>query len=129
MNPMNPILITGSIIVTFALIFYTMAIFQEQKTVRFTKKLLIFLTLGITLDITATAFMIIGSSNSPFTLHGLLGYSSLTLMFLDTILIWHGKSKKGLNQPIPLKLHNYSRLAYTWWVLAYITGAIIAFTN
>ena len=55
----------------------------EQKRHRVDRRVLVFLTLGITLDVTATICMIIGSDNPPWTLHGLLGYSSLTGMLID----------------------------------------------
>ena len=84
-----------------------------------------FLTAGIILDITATILMISGSSNTPFTLHGLLGYSSLGGMLIDTILIWRHRLQKGSQTEVPNKLHLYSRYAYIWWILAFITGALL----
>ncbi|MFQ5772131.1 MAG: hypothetical protein ACE5HX_16460 [bacterium] len=126
---MKPILIAGSTIVTFALISYTIAILTEQKKVQITSKVLIFLTTGITLDITATICMIIGSENTPFTLHGILGYCSLTAMLIDTILIWKFRITTGLNLQVPEGLHLYSRMAYAWWVMAYITGGLLVLLN
>jgi hypothetical protein len=84
-----------------------------------------FLTIGIILDVTATVFMIIGSTNSAFSLHGILGYSSLAGMLADTILIWrfHVTSKPG--SAVPKGLHLYSRFAYAWWVIAFITGLML----
>jgi hypothetical protein len=69
--------------------------------------------------------MILGSSKSAFTLHGFLGYSSLAGMFIDTILIWrfHNNTKAGTIVPKPL--HLYSRFAYSWWVIAFITGLML----
>lgn len=66
---MNPLLISGSIIVTLALIAYSLGIIAEQRKKKITYFVLVFITIGITLDITATLFMIVGSPNSPFTLH------------------------------------------------------------
>jgi hypothetical protein len=86
---------------------------------------LIFLTLGVLLDITATTFMIIGSSKGPLTLHGILGYSSLAGMTTDAILIWRQKIKSGIGAAVPKGLHLYSRFAYIWWVLAFITGGLL----
>jgi len=71
---MKPILMIGSTVVTLALIFYCIAIITEQRKKLINKKVLIFLTLGLISDITATACMIIGSSNSPFTFHWNLSY-------------------------------------------------------
>ena len=95
----------------------------EKKIV--SKTVLTFLTLGILLDITATTFMILGSSKGGFTTHGIIGYSSLLTMFIDAVLLWRLKSKSGINAGVPKKLHMYSRYAYVWWVLAFITGGLL----
>jgi len=122
---MNHYSMTGAGIVIFALLSYSLSIITEQRKKLVTPFVLRFLTIGIILDITATIFMIIGSSNSAFTLHGILGYSSLAGMFTDTILIWrfHLSSKPGTS--VPQKLHLYSRYAYAWWVIAFITGLML----
>lgn len=126
---MSPILIAGTIIVNFALISYTIFIINEQKSKKATGKTLFFLTMGIIFDITATVCMIIGSPNSPFTVHGFVGYSSLTGMLIDTILIWRHKKTKGTEVIFSNKLNLYTKIAYSWWIVAYITGAIIVITN
>ena len=118
---MKPVLMAGSTIVTFALVFYSLAFFSFHRKRRFTTGILSFQTIGLILDITATALMIIGSSKGPFTLHGLLGYSSLTLMIVDTLFFWN----KRKSEVIPVWLKTYSKIAYTWWILAYITGSLL----
>jgi len=94
---MNTTLIAGTRIVVLALIFYSVGIITEQRKRHITNLVLIALTIGIILDITATAFMIIGSPNSPFTLHGFLGYSALLAMLIDTILVWRFRMVNGNN--------------------------------
>jgi uncharacterized repeat protein (TIGR03987 family) len=121
---MKTITLIATTIVTLALIFYTIGIISEQVRKLLTKRVLLFVTIGIIFDVTATTLMIIGSANSPFTLHGLLGYSSLTLMLIDVVLLWRLRKQKGYGS-VPHKLHIYSRVAYTWWVLAYITGGLL----
>lgn len=123
---MKPVLIAGTIIVNLALVCYTIGIISEQRKHRVTKSILGFLTVGVIFDITATICMILGSTQSPFTLHGILGYSSLTAMSVDAILIWRHWLRAGENL-VPRGLHLYSRIAYIWWVLAYITGAALVF--
>ena len=115
----------GAGIVTFALIAYSIAIISEQRKKKVSIKVLTFLTIGVILDITATVFMIIGSSNTPFTFHGFLGYSALTVMMIDVIRIWFIYKQKGINAAVPKVLHLYSRFAFGWWVIAYITGALL----
>jgi len=122
---MNTYSMIGAGIVIFALLSYSVSIITEQRKKLVTPFVLRFLTIGLVLDITATAFMIIGSTKSAFSLHGILGYSSLTLMMIDTILIWkfHLASKPGTI--VPYKLHMYSRIAYSWWVIAFFTGLML----
>ena len=122
---MNPILIAGAVIVTFALISYSIGIFTEQLKHKLSRNVMIFITLGIIFDITATICMIIGSPNSPFTLHGFLGYSALAVMMLDVYMIWNLWRKKGAQANVPAFLHLYSRYAYLWWVVAYVTGSLL----
>jgi hypothetical protein len=119
-----PILLAGTIIVNLALIFYSIGVITEQRRHRVTGTVIRFLVLGVIFDVTATVFMIIGSPNSPFSLHGLLGYSSLTAMLIDTFLAWRHRSAHG-EAEVGRGLHLYSRIAYIWWIAAYITGALL----
>lgn len=122
---MNTYSMVGAVVVTFALISYSIGIIAEQRSRQVKRMVLIFLSLGIVLDIFATVCMILGSPNSPFTFHGFVGYSALVAMLTDTILIWRLYSKNELNVAVPRKLHLYSRFAYIWWVGAFITGGLL----
>jgi hypothetical protein len=117
--------IIGSMIVTFALLFYSLGYFNERKRRLITSRVLTFYTIGVTLDITATIFMIIGSGKGMLTLHGFIGYSSLLGMLTDTFFIWKHYLKAGADKPVSNTLQRYSGIAYTWWVLAYITGGLL----
>ena len=90
-----------------------------------TPLVLLFLTLGVLLDVTATAFMIAGSSKGPFTLHGLLGYSSLAGMIVDAGLIWRFRLNHPQTAPMPRGLHLYTRAVYVWWIAAFVTGGLL----
>ena len=122
---MNALLVAGTRIVILALIAYSIAIITEQRKHKVSNIVTTFITLGIIFDIIATAFMISGSSNSPFTLHGILGYSSLAGMLVDTVLIWRHRIQNGKETEVPAWLHKYSRYAYIWWILAFITGGLL----
>jgi hypothetical protein len=122
---MNTVLMAGTTIVNLALISYAIAIVTEQRKKLVSNKVLIFITLGVILDITATALMINGSSKGAFTFHGLIGYSSLSLMLIDAVLLWNFRKKHGALTYVGKKLHIYSRIAFIWWIVAYITGAVL----
>ena len=122
---MNSVSMTGAFIVTLALLSYGIGSISLQRFKKISKGVLWFLSLGVVLDITATIFMIVGSQNTPFTLHGFLGYSALLSMLTDLFLILRVYRREGLNCIISKKLHLYSRIAYGWWVIAYITGSLM----
>jgi len=123
---LNPTLIKAVIVVTFALLFYSIAIVTEQRKSLISRRVLLFLTAGVCCDVTSTALMIIGSGNIPITIHGFFGYTALLVMLIDTVLIWRFWTKNGSINKVPRGLHIYTRIAYSWWVIAYIAGAIIS---
>lgn len=122
---MKPILMVGSTVVTLALIFYSIAIITEQRKKIVNNFILTFLVIGVIADISATAMMVIGSSKSGITMHGLLGYSALAVMLIDAVLLLRLRAKEGLGAEVPGSLNLYTRFAYGWWVIAYITGTLI----
>ena len=125
-NRLNPVLIRAVIVVTFALLFYSVAVVTEQRKSFVSKRILLFLTAGVSCDVSSTVLMIIGSGNIPITVHGFLGYSALVVMSVDTVLIWRHWARNGSVNKVPRGLHLYTRIAYGWWVIAYIAGAIIS---
>ena len=121
---MKVILIIASSIVTIALVFYSIGFSKENKQKLVTGQVLLFYTIGVCLDITATILMIIGA-NKGLTVHGVIGYSSLLGMLIDTILLWRHNLKQGSETQVAPGLHLYSRIIFTWWVIAYITGGLL----
>lgn len=124
---MNTVLVAGTRVVVLALLSYTAAMFFEQKKRLISMPVLLFQSLGWTLDITATTLMIIGSRNTPFTVHGLFGYSALAVMMVKTFLFFRFHLKNGPKKEIVRSLHVYSWVAYAWWLFAFILGSLLVF--
>jgi hypothetical protein len=123
---MNPLLTTGVIIVVFAFSSYLTAIITLLRRRAPTPLMRTFLTAGVLLDATSTSFMIAGSRRIPLTFHGILGYSAFLLMLIDLILVWRFFRRNG-PVVLPRPLHRYSLAAFSWWILAFIAGPIVAF--
>jgi hypothetical protein len=113
----------GSGLVMVALVCYSAAIVLEQTRKTITTGTLALLTCGALFDITATAFMIAGSTQGPFTVHGLLGYSSLALMLVVVVICW--RLRMTNRSVLPRAALVYSRIAYGWWMIAFVTGVAI----
>ena len=121
---MKPVLIAGISIVNLALLSYTTAIVIQTRKKLLTGYVLIFLVTGVVFDVTSTICMIVASGKS-ITLHGIIGYSALAGMLVETIFSYLRKRKYGLNSTISPQFRLWSAMAYLYWVMAYITGAII----
>jgi hypothetical protein len=122
---MKTISMIASMVVTIALVFYAIGFLGENRKKLVTRKVLLFYTLGVCFDISATIMMIMGSSKGLITPHGLIGYSSLLGMLIDTVLLWRHNLKTGPDIQVKRGLYLYSRIAFTWWIIAYITGGLL----
>jgi hypothetical protein len=110
-------------IVTAALICYTVGTFAQQRSRRVTGRVLAFLTVGLIFDVVATIFMILGSGK-VISLHGALGYSALAGMLVEVVIAWRWNRHHGA-RPITDGMHLYSRLAYGYWVVAFVSGGLL----
>jgi hypothetical protein len=122
---MKTVSIIASFVVTVALVFYSIGFTKENKRKLVTGNVLLFYTIGVCLDITSTILMIIGSSKGMVTPHGIIGYSSLLGMLTDTVMLWRHNLRLGPETEVKRSLHIYSRIAFTWWIIAYITGGLL----
>ena len=116
----------GIFFVHFALIFYTLFILFESKKQRATNIVLLLIIFAVLFDITATACMMIGTTRTYFTFHGIIGYIGLLLMIIDFILLLRYRIKSGTETLISRPLYVYSKIAYFWWLAAFITGVIVS---
>lgn len=126
---MNILAIIGAFIITLAFLSYGVGSIAVQRFKIITPGVLIFISLGVFLDIVAVMFMIIGSEKSAFSLHGILGYSAMLTMVVDLFLVWRSYLKNGWDSPIKKSILTFSKFAYAWWVIAYITGSLLVIWN
>jgi EamA domain-containing membrane protein RarD len=119
---MNSIILTGVITVQFALLSYTVFIINEHKKRRAANSVIYSLTIAVIFDLIATGSMMAGTEKTYFTLHGLIGYSALALMVVDAVLIWRHKIKNGVEVTFSKGLNIYSKVAYAWWLVAFLNG-------
>lgn len=122
---MAPTLKLAVLLVHVALTSYTVGIVLEQRSRRASRAVVTWLTLGVLFDVVATVGMILATHRGLITLHGVLGYSALAGMLVDTVRVWRHRLAHG-DAEVPRGLHLYSRFAYAWWVIAFVSGAALA---
>ena len=120
---MKPLTLIAVTIVTLALVCYTVGTLSQQRSRRVSGSVVGFLTVGVILDIVATVFMILGSGRI-LSLHGLLGYTALAGMLAEVVIAWRWRAGRG-GTPITRGMALYSRLAYGYWVIAFLSGGLL----
>jgi len=120
------ITILGIVFVHIALILYTLFIIFENRKQRTTRSVLVLITFAVIFDILATTCMMIGTTRTYFTFHGIMGYIGLLLMVADAYLLWKYKFKYGAEILISKSLNSFSKIAYIWWIIAFITGVLVS---
>ena len=126
---MPSVIVAGVILIHVALVLYSIFFYKERKYKRATNGLLIFITLAVSFDISATTCMMIGTAKEYFTLHGTLGYTALAIMIIDAILIWKHKIKYGSEAQFSANLNRYTLYGYILWLIAFATGEYLAIIN
>jgi hypothetical protein len=120
---MKPYTLVAVTLVTLALIAYTVGTVGQQRSRRITGPAIGWLTVGVALDIVATVFMILGSGKI-LSLHGLLGYTALLGMLIEVGISWRWRMRQG-ETPISSGMALYGRIAYAYWVIAFISGGLL----
>jgi len=122
---MSSILIIGISLVQAALITYTATFIIAYRKKNISKLFLNTLSFSVLFYITATIFIISGSSKGFLTLHGLIGYTSLGMIIIKTVQFYLFTKKIGYTQAFSKKQLATFTFIYIYWVLAYITGAVL----
>ncbi|MEZ5103113.1 MAG: hypothetical protein R2757_01335 [Draconibacterium sp.] len=122
---MSLLSLIGALLITMALLSYGLGSISVQRFKIITPGVLVFLTLGVALDLLAVSFMIFGTNGNLFSIHGILGYSATITMLINLILIWRSFYKNGLQSKIEKRVVTFSKYAYGWWVITYITGSLL----
>ena len=126
---MSLIILAGVVLIHIAAVLYTIFIIKEFKYKRAVHGVTRFITAAVIFDVAATSCMMIGTTETYFTTHGILGYTALAVMVTDAVLIWRHRKKHGSEVPFSKNLHRVSMYGYMLWVLAFATGEYIALSN
>jgi hypothetical protein len=122
---MNPVTLIGAVIITFSLLTLGLGSITLQRFKLVSRSVLLFLTLGLILDIAAIVYMLKGTPDRPFTVHAILHYFAACIMLIFLVWVWRVYIKEGLNTRINERLHWFAKFAYGVWVIAYLTGSLL----
>jgi uncharacterized repeat protein (TIGR03987 family) len=113
---------TASIIITLALVFYSIGVWSERITGRLKPWHLIFFVLGLICDTWGTGLMLDYAQGLTFDLHGVSGVIAILLMFVHAIWAFIVLLRK--DERMILNFHKFSVVVWLIWLIPYFSPMI-----
>ena len=118
---MNPL---ASIIITVALVFYSIGVWSERIQGRLKPWHLVFFILGLICDTWGTTMMIDFVGGMAFDIHGISGLMAIILMFIHAI--WAGVVLIRKDEHAIENFHKFSVLVWVIWLIPYFSPMIFS---
>jgi len=118
---MNP---TATIIITFALVFYSIGVWSERFQGRLKPWHLVFFVLGLICDTWGTGLMLDFAGGLTIDIHGISGLIAIILMFIHAVwalIVLIRKDEKSIQN-----FHKFSVAVWVIWLIPYFSPMIFA---
>jgi uncharacterized repeat protein (TIGR03987 family) len=113
---------TPMIIITSALLFYTIGVWSERFQGRLKSWHLLFFWLGLICDTWGTGLMFDMAGGLTFDLHGFSGTLAILLMFVHAI--WASVALIKKDENVLNNFHKFSILVWLIWLIPYFSPMI-----
>lgn len=110
---------TANIIITAALLFYSIGVWSERIQGRLKPWHLAFFILGLVCDTWGTGMMLEFVGGMAFDLHGLSGLVAIILMFIHAV--WAAIVLIQKNEKAIQNFHKFSVLVWVIWLIPYFS--------
>ena len=117
-------LILSTILITLALIFYSIGVWSERLAGRLKGWHLIFFWIGLIFDTTGTGMMFEMAGRIGADIHSVTGILAIVLMLIHAIwatVVLVLKNEKAINN-----FHHFSVFVWIVWLVPYFTGFFAA---
>ncbi len=115
---------TASLIITLALVFYTIGVWSERISGRLKPWHLVFFWLGLACDTLGTGMMFEFAGGLTFDVHGLTGLLAIVLMFIHAI--WATIVLVRKDEHWIQNFHKFSVLVWLIWLVPYFSPMFFA---
>jgi uncharacterized repeat protein (TIGR03987 family) len=119
----NEILI-AAILISLALVFYSIGVWSERLAGRLKRWHLIFFWSGLIFDTTGTAIMFEVAGGLEFDVHGLTGLIAIILMVIHAV--WATIVLVLKNEKAITNFHHFSVFVWVIWLIPYLTGFFVS---
>ena len=121
---MNSQAMLSMILITFALVFYTIGVWSERLSGRLKSWHLIFFWGGLVFDTIVTGMMMEMAGQLTADLHGLTGLLAIALMLVHAI--WATVVLLRKDERAILNFHKFSLLVWLIWLVPYFSGFFLS---
>lgn len=121
---MNSQAMLSMILITFALVFYTIGVWSERLSGRLKSWHLIFFWGGLVFDTIGTGMMMEMAGQLTADLHGLTGLLAIALMLVHAI--WATVVLLRKDERAILNFHKFSLVVWLIWLVPYFSGFFLS---
>jgi uncharacterized repeat protein (TIGR03987 family) len=112
----------ASIIITLALVFYSIGVWSERIAGRLKPWHLVFFILGLICDTWGTGLMLDYAQGLTFDLHGISGGIAILLMFVHAV--WAAVVLLRKDENMIMNFHKFSVVVWLIWLIPYFSPMI-----
>jgi len=123
----TPLILTGAIFFTLALIFYSVGIWNDYYHKKLKKWHLIMFGLGVVTDTIGTLCMYLHVGHLIFTAHSISGFLGLFLMVFH--FCWAFIAINNNDIELQKTFHRFSILVWAFWMISYISGLYLGISG
>jgi uncharacterized repeat protein (TIGR03987 family) len=116
--------LVSTILISLALVFYTIGVWAERLAGRLKAWHLIFFWGGLVFDSTGTGIMMDMAGGIGFDVHGVTGVLAIALMVIHAVwatLVLVRKNEKAITS-----FHRFSVVVWAIWLVPYLTGFFVS---
>ena len=116
----------STILISLALVFYSIGVWSERFAGRLRGWHLIFFWGGLVFDTVGTGMMMEMAGGLTFDIHGITGVLAILLMFVHAA--WASVVLIRKNESAIANFHKFSILVWIIWLVPYFTGFFVSMT-
>jgi uncharacterized repeat protein (TIGR03987 family) len=120
---MPTIVVTSTILITLALIFYSVGVWSERFAGRLKGWHLIFFWGGLAFDTIGTGMMMEMAGGLGFDIHSVTGVAAILLMVIHAV--WATVVLARKDERAIVNFHKFSVVVWAIWLVPYGTGFIL----
>jgi uncharacterized repeat protein (TIGR03987 family) len=121
---MNGLATLSMILITLALVFYSIGVWSERIAGRLKSWHLIFFWTGFVFDTIGTGIMLEMAGGITYDLHGLTGVLAILLMLVHAIWATFVLARK--DEKMIVNFHKFSVVVWVIWLIPYFSGFFLS---